>query len=194
MDKAEVARRQLGTALHLFLHDMDPVSVHCLACGGGEIAQWLAEAASGASFETHVRETFPDHSPSLLRELRNKHWNAFKHATTRKGLDRKDEALLAEFKPDGNEHWLFIAWHDYGQAGLPLPIEAQVFEVWYFAKYPDKASPDVNILNMQRVFPDLAGLSPDRQKAQLVEKWTEVSRCNFLMSDAKTDPRPLVLS
>lgn len=33
--KAAVARRQLGTALALFLDDSDPISVHCLACGGG---------------------------------------------------------------------------------------------------------------------------------------------------------------
>jgi hypothetical protein len=33
LDKLEVVRRQLGTALALFLNDHDPVSVHVLASG-----------------------------------------------------------------------------------------------------------------------------------------------------------------
>jgi hypothetical protein len=43
MDKGEVARRQLGTALDMFLRGQDPVSVHTLAMAGGEIAERLAE-------------------------------------------------------------------------------------------------------------------------------------------------------
>ena len=60
MNKADVARCQLGTALHLFLQDVDPVSVHCLACGGGEIAGWLAQTASGENFATRVGEALPE--------------------------------------------------------------------------------------------------------------------------------------
>jgi hypothetical protein len=40
-DKTEIARRQLGTALALFIEDRDPVSVHTLACAGCEIAEYL---------------------------------------------------------------------------------------------------------------------------------------------------------
>ena len=42
LTKAQVARRQLGTALEFFLEDLDPVSVHVLACAGGEIAEHLS--------------------------------------------------------------------------------------------------------------------------------------------------------
>ena len=31
------------TALDLFLRDKDPISVQCLACGGGEVVEGLAE-------------------------------------------------------------------------------------------------------------------------------------------------------
>jgi hypothetical protein len=34
LDKTQVARRHLGTALALFLDDRDPVPVHTLACAG----------------------------------------------------------------------------------------------------------------------------------------------------------------
>ena len=45
--KIECARRQLGTALDLYLRDLDPVSVHCLANGGCELIQFHAAKAGG---------------------------------------------------------------------------------------------------------------------------------------------------
>jgi len=45
--KVESARRQLGTALHLYLRNLDPVSVHCLANGGCEVIEFYAEKAGG---------------------------------------------------------------------------------------------------------------------------------------------------
>jgi hypothetical protein len=191
MNKAEAARCQLGTALHLFLQDKDPVSVHCLACGGGEVAEWLAQTASGENFAAHVRETFPELAATKLRELRNRHWNAFKHASTRDGRDRQDEALFAEFDPDSNEHWLFIGWYDYGLAGLPRPAEAQVLEAWYLAKYPEKTNPEVDVARQR--FPQLAGLSRDRQRARLIEVCRKARRNRPLLADALTDARPLIL-
>jgi hypothetical protein len=43
LDKIQVARRQLGTALALFIEDLDPISVHTLACAGGEIAEQIEQ-------------------------------------------------------------------------------------------------------------------------------------------------------
>jgi len=37
--KIECARRQLGTALNLYLRNLDPGSVHCLANGRCELVQ-----------------------------------------------------------------------------------------------------------------------------------------------------------
>jgi hypothetical protein len=88
MDKAEVARRQLGTALDMFLRGLDPVSVHCLAVGRGEIAEWLAETAGAEVFTSHVLVTLPHLTISDIKGVRRKHWNAFKHATAQKGKDR----------------------------------------------------------------------------------------------------------
>ena len=60
LDKVTVARRLLGCSLDLFLREQDPVSVHCLAIAGGEIAEWLAEKAGGAPFRNLILETLPD--------------------------------------------------------------------------------------------------------------------------------------
>jgi hypothetical protein len=38
-------------------------------------------------------------------------------------------------------HTLFIGWYDYMLAVGALPIEAQVFQIWYFALYPEKLNP-----------------------------------------------------
>jgi hypothetical protein len=192
MDKAEVGRRQLGTALHLFLTDLDPVSVHCLACGGAEVAGWLARDASRENFETHA-ETTAGLKPSELRAIRNRHWNAFKHATTRQGKPRDDGLLLAEFRPDANEDFLFIGWYDFSQAGLPTPVEAQVFLTWYYAKHPDRLSPDVDFSPMQRLFPDLVRLGREDQRAHLIAVCREARNFDPLMSAHLTDPRPLIL-
>ena len=169
MDKAEVARRQLGTALDMFLHEQDPVSVHCLAVGGGEIAEWLAEKAGANAFTSHALTTFPHLTVADIKGVRTKHWNAFKHATKRGGKDREDDSVLAGFHPTHNEHALFIGWYDYAKAGLPLPMEAQVYQAWYLAKYPEKIDPNSNRSGIDYIFPALVTLPATQQQNKLNE-------------------------
>jgi hypothetical protein len=88
LSKIEAARRQLGAALALFIEDQDPVSVHSLACDGGEVAEQLADKTAGAPFRSHILETFPDMNVAEIKRLRNRYWNAFKHALGRDGLER----------------------------------------------------------------------------------------------------------
>lgn len=193
MNKAEVARRQLGVALDMFLRGQDPVSVHCLAMGGGEVAEFLAEAAGGKPFKNHILDTFPDMNIRDIRVLQRKSWNAFKHATTQKGIDRDDADVLEAFDPTENEHTLLIGWWDYGAAGLPRPIEAQAFEGWYMAKYPEKADPAFDMGPINRLFPELAGLSSGRQHARLVDVIRKAKKNGAVMNDPGTDRRTLVL-
>jgi len=128
LDKTEIARRQLGTALALFLEDSDPVSVHTLACAGCEIAEYLTRKAGEKPFSTHAVATFPDINIGKIRRVQNQYWNAFKHARTRSGIERKDRELLERFGDEVNDHTLFIGWRDYQQAVGTLPIEAQIFQ------------------------------------------------------------------
>lgn len=193
MDKADVARRQLGTALDIFLRGRDPVSVHCLAMGGGEIAEWLAETKGAEAFITHVKKTFPHLTDPEIKGLRTKHWNAFKHARKQNGKDRNDEVILSDFDLTHNEHALFWGWTDYGAAGFPFPIEAQVFEVWYLAKYLEKVSPDVDATSIQSVFPGLAQLNIAQQLLRLNDRIRKTRKRSIIMNDAKTDRRPLLL-
>jgi hypothetical protein len=77
--KIESARRQLGTALALYLQDEDPVSVHCLAGGGCELIECFAKKAGGEPFTSHVLQTLPDLKIKEVRRLQRQFWTAFKH-------------------------------------------------------------------------------------------------------------------
>lgn len=193
LDKNKVARRLLGTALDLFLREQDPVSVHCLAMAGGEIAEWLAEKGGGEPFKNHVLETFPDMNMKNLREIQRRYSNAFKHATDRKGQDRDDESILASFDGSVNDATLFIGWYDYGMSGLSRPIEAQVLEAWYLAKHPENVNPDADVSGLNRVFPKLAALSPRRQHERLLEVIRKARKNGIVMNDPGTDRGPLLL-
>src|SRR5262249_46483976 len=191
LDKTQVARRHLGTALALFLDDLDPVSVHTLACAGCEVAEHLTRKAGAEPFSTHALAAFPSLDIQELRLLQNKYWNAFKHATTRDGVERDDQELLDRFDDDKNNHTLFIGWYDYMLATRTLPPEAQGFQIWYFALYPDKLSPEVDRTDYENAFPNLKEKSASERK-KMLRDWIATARNDLdPMADSRTDARPL---
>jgi hypothetical protein len=194
LTKAQVARRQLGAALEFFLDNLDPVSVHALACGGGEIAEHLTRKKGNQPFSSHALATFPDLDAEKIRRIRNQFWNAFKHATTSKGKERDDRKILKRFNDLQNDHALFIGWYDYMMAAKPLPLEAQVFQVWYFALYPEKLSPNVDRTPYEKSFPKLLKLSRKEQKRALRDMIARFRRNTGVMNDTKTERAPLVLT
>lgn len=139
--KIESARRQLGMATDLFLKDLDPVSVQCLAGGAGEVMEYYAEKSGKPSFMGVLLQTNPDAEPRKMRRAQRMYWAAFKHASRfEKGVEteRDDEETLAEFSDERNEEALLMAWADYGTAVGMLPVEAQAFQVWTYARRPPK--------------------------------------------------------
>jgi hypothetical protein len=197
LTKAEAARRQLGTALSLYLEARDPVSVHCLVCGGCELAEHLAIKSGGPPFRKLPLEAYPTMTVGSFIELRNKFWNAFKHSSKKNGVERDDSELLSTFSDIENVVRLFIGWTDYATAVGNLPIEAQIFQVWFLALDRSKLAPDVDqgfLLGLDREFPGLSVLPHDRQRQRLrrsIEKWRKVRR---FMEDPQTDRRTLVLA
>ena len=194
MRKLDAARRQLGTALALFIADLDPVSVHCLACGGAELAQHLAKTAGGSAFFEHALATNPGLDQRSLSYLRNKYWNAFKHATTTDGRERADDILLADFSDEQNDHQLLIGWLDLSEAMGSMPIEAQVFQAWYFAMHPDKLTPAFSADVILSVFPKLSSLDRVERKRELRRVIDVARNDEDVMSDPQTETRPLILA
>ncbi len=194
LTKAQVARHQLGTALALFLDDLDPVSVHTLACAGCEIVEHLARKKGELPFSDHALATFPDLDATKIRHLRNQFWNAFKHAMTHKGKERDDRKLLARFNDLQNDHTLFVGWYDYANAAKRLPLEAQIFQVWYFALYSEKLNPKFNRTPFETTFPGLPSLSRKKQKQALQDVIAVYRKDKNLMNNPKTERRPLIIS
>jgi hypothetical protein len=196
--KIECARRQLGTALDLYLRDRDPVSVHCLAHGGCELIEVYAKKAGAKPFVSHILETRPDLDIKALKTVQRKYWNAFKHALERHdGDERDDDELLSSFTDEQNDVALFIGWYDYAQATKMMPVEAQVHQIWWIALHPDKLDPK-HASKLTRIsnkfFPGLRERSRAKQK-RMLKKVIERARTNKkLMRDPRTDSRPLVLS
>jgi hypothetical protein len=193
LNKVQIARRQLGTALALYLADQDPVSVHSLACAGAEIAETLTQKAGAEPFSTHVFATQPHITAKALKEMRNRYWNAFKHATRQNGDERKDGEDIANFTDEKNDAVLFIGWHDYMNATASLPIEAQAFTAWYFALHPGSLDPTFSAEDFEEMFPGIKALARSKQKAMLRAAIEEHRSNPEIMDDPRTDPRPLVL-
>jgi hypothetical protein len=133
LTKLDVARHQLGTAMDLFIKDLDPVAVQCLACGGGEMIEAVAQMENVGIFSTQILQNMPHLDIGKVRKLQRQYWNAFKHMTTRGGEVRDDTATLAAFDDIANDGALFIGWWDYHAVTKRLPLPVQVFQVWYYA-------------------------------------------------------------
>lgn len=192
-DKAEIARRQLGTALQLFIDDADPVSVHVLASGGMELAGGLAKKAGKPTFKAVAVETNLALTEAKYHELKNQWWNSFKHLSDRKGQERDDADLLAAFSDAANEHALLIGWLDLGTATGSMPIEAQVFQAWFFALHPESLGPDARIEGPKRIFPSIILKRRVDQKGDLRRQIRKARRDRALMVNPMTERRNLLL-
>jgi hypothetical protein len=193
--KIASARRQLGTALSIYLQDLDPVSVHCLAGGGCELIEYYAKKAGGEPFTSHVLKTFPDMDIRQVRILQRKFWNAFKHATHQySGEERDDDELLMRFTDEQNDHVLFIGWYDYALATNTMPIEAHVHQAWYIALHPDKLAAHFPPELYDDTFPRLRGKSRPEQKRMLNEVIERYRTDRFVMNHPGTDRTALIMN
>lgn len=192
--KIESARRQLGTALALYLQNLDPVSVHCLAGGGCELIEYYAKKAGGQPLVSHILKTHPHLDMPELRRLQRKFWTAFKHTTNQHtGEERDDDELLLRFTDEQNDTALFIGWYDYALAVRAMPIEAQVQQAWYIALYPEKLDPKYSRDTYRELFPNLRSRSRADQKRMLSER-IEIARADHgIMSDPATETRALII-
>ena len=196
MTKIEAARRQLGTALQLYLDQRDPVSVHSLACAGCALADGLAAERGLTPFRVLSLAQQPGMKDRDYFEIRNRIWNALKHHKARDGGARDDGELLSTLTDGDNRDRLFVGWLDYGSAAGKLPIEAQVFNTWFLALDRSRfqqTEARAFLADLDQIFPGLAELPPDRQHQRLRRAVAAYRRDKALRADAQTDLRPLVL-
>lgn len=161
--------------------------MHCLACGGGEIVEGLAELEDKEPFATHILQTQPHLDRQKIRRLRNTYWNAFKHFYDLKGLPREDADLLKDFDDTKNDVALYIGWHDYAIMRNKMPIGAQVFQVWWYALNEDKLTEGAPFEVYRKAFPDLPKQNRAEQKRRLRRKIEAYRGDKNLLADPRTE-------
>lgn len=185
--KCDVARSQLSGALHLYIADADPIAVHCLACGGAEVAEGVAMLTGKSPFLESAMEAI-QLKKEEIRSARTKHWNPMKHLWNRSGNVRTgDLLLLQDFKDEYNDGVLFCGWHDYMLIAGALPLEAQVFQLWFWAMH-DVGDPGQDDEVIRNAFPGITQLSRPDQKALLravIKQWYDDPD---LRADRRTEP------
>lgn len=190
--KVLVARAQLGTALWLFLQHKDPISVHSLAAGAAEVLYGFGKHTNQQMVSTHILASTPEMTEKDLTRLRGQHWNAFKHFFGRDHKTPRDDAELIEsFNDLHNDAILFTAWGDYGAVRGGLPIEAQVFQVWWYANNEEKLAPAAD-KGFRAIFPQLPTYPRTEQKRRLRRVIDKYKRDKEVLNDPRTEVAPLV--
>ena len=165
LSKIDVAKRQLTTAIRLFYANADPVSVCSLACNAWEIVDSLCRRNDIGSLSIETEKRLPDDG-SLRHQINNPVRNFFKHA------DRDPDEMLSGFDDAFNDTMLILGVEDYIRLRNKSPIEFQVYQMWYFANYPDKLSKsfaDCYIQDVQESFPSILSLPRKRRKKMGLE-------------------------
>lgn len=162
LTKADVAKRQLVTAIRLFFEDADPVSVYTLAANAWEIIDTLCTLSGVDSASNQSREHAAGRD--LKRDYINSPYrNFFKHA------DRDPDGTLTGFDDGKNDALLFLAAEDYLRLNSESPLELQVYQMWYLTINREKIAPgalDEVMPAIVSVFPKLREQSRDKQKAR----------------------------
>ena len=192
--KIESARRQLGTALALFLDDRDPVSVHCLAGGGCELIEHYARKVGGEPFTSYMLKSHQELDIKMLRRIQRQYWTAFKHAThLHSGKERDDDDLLSRFTDKNNDSALFVGWYDYALATNSMPVEAQVHQAWYITLHLALLDEKYSKEPYEELFPNIRNETRSAQKGQLHAAIEWARSYAEVMNDPRTDTRPLML-
>ncbi|WP_156640266.1 hypothetical protein [Bosea sp. PAMC 26642] len=158
--------------------------------------EFYAAKAGGQSFMSAILEANPDFDEKLAHRSQRLYWNAFKHPTRYEKnalTERDDESTLAEFGEERNIESLMMGWTDYGTAVGKMPVEAQVFQVWAFARKPPASAVARRRDQCCRLFPDLDKAPLVEQKRRLIAKFTWARDQFEVMGSPKTELRPLLL-
>jgi hypothetical protein len=143
--KIDAARRQLETAITLWFHEADPVSIHTLACASFQLLYDINSQVGGSPM-------FPDRMAAIEKtEARKKYLykflrkaqNFFKHADN-------DASQTFAFNTDQTEIFIFEACQKYYEiAHEDLPL-MKLFHFYLRLHNPDifgQSDPQKNILD-----------------------------------------------
>ncbi|WP_341312035.1 hypothetical protein WN982_10940 [Paraburkholderia sp. IMGN_8] len=185
--KIDAARRQLITAIRPFFDGGDPVSVYSLASNAWEVIDVLCTSAGVESFSKQARENLPG-GHTLKYYINEPCRNFFKHAEQDPNPDSSVELREANVAAI-----LFLAVEDYIRFRQGGPVEAQVFQLWFIAVFPEKVTEDDPVAqskleSTKLAFPGIATLASSDQ-IEMGRQVLEAARKDAgLTADPKTEP------
>ena len=184
LSKIDVADAQLRAAIRMFFEDAHPVAVHTLACAAHEI---LTNLGHKMELNTYLDQMarWQETDVATVRKEAVRFCNFMKHA------DNDPTALLDNFSDLDNEGVLFCACRDLAQVAHGLPIEAQVYEAWFFATAVKRVSDGglrwrEKIKACIQLFPiGMRSASREKQKQMVLQVLTEVAAKQELQMEMK---------
>ena len=109
-----------------------------------------------------------------------------------------DNGLSPDNDGSSNIQTLAMLWrvftYDYALATKTMPIEAQVHQAWYLALYQEKLDPKHSTATYEELFPALRTKTRTEQKRALNQTIERTRKDIAIMSDPRTDQRPLMLA
>ncbi|EOA06565.1 hypothetical protein HFRIS_002359 [Herbaspirillum frisingense GSF30] len=184
--KLDSARRQLVTAIRLFFDGGDFVSVYSLASNAWEVIDALCEKANVESFSKEARESLQA-GHTLKYYINEPCRNFFKHAN-----QDPDPGSSVELSVSNVQALLFLAVEDYLRYRRGGPIEAQVFQAWFVAVFPEKIAdnPDAQskLKHVGRAFPGITTLASVDQIKMGREVLEAAYKDEEVVGDPRTEP------
>lgn len=132
ISKLDAAKRQLESAIRIYFHNGDPVSIHTLTAAAYNVIRDINKKRGGESMlikEQILDQLKPEHIKTF-RDKINQAENFFKHA------DRDHDGTL-KFNPLLTEFLIIDACSQYYKlTGEDAPLFA-AFRGWHIINYPD---------------------------------------------------------
>src|SRR6266852_3470274 len=132
LNKLEVARRQLETAIQMYFNGGDPLSTHSLATAALEVLSGLNNARKGSPMLSDLESSGairPDKLELARRVFRGAQ-NFFKHA------DKDPEGVL-DFNPEATAFYLHDAVEKYRELSKENPPIVRVFALWFRVQWTE---------------------------------------------------------
>jgi hypothetical protein len=165
--KLDAAKRQIETAILLYFHGKDPVSIHTLMAAAYGILQALNKHREGEPMvKEHLFELLDTDEGRTYQKRISEAENFFKHAD-------KDPHAAVKFVPESTELLLCEAANKYCRLSGEVPPLLRVFIVWFSIQHPHLSlapysdivkKADLSVLPTDRktffdqVFPRITGL------------------------------------
>src|SRR4030042_3148301 len=185
LNKQDVAKRQLVTAIQLFFANSDPVSVYTLAANAWEVIDVLCSNNDIDSISDQSRKHTPKEKDLKRDYVISPYRNFFKHA------DRDADECLDGFDDQKCDSVIFLGVEDYIRLNKKSPLEFQVFQLWYLSVHVAQVAEEALDTIRESIdthFPNIRELTREEQKLVGKQALLNARRDTVLLSDPRVEP------